>query len=89
MNYKFSIFTGEHDPANLPFLWELYHSILAQTYTNWEWVILTNNGCTPADIPEIIRNDASRFMGRFYFQALNKPGGVLKNITMGYFNLPK
>jgi len=82
MNYKFSIFTGEHDPANLPFLWELYHSILAQTYTNWEWVILTNNGCTPADIPEIIRNDA-RVLVRDY-RGLSTDIGMIKKQACGH-----
>ena len=57
INYKFSIFTGEHDPENIPFLLELYDSILSQTYTNWEWIILTNNGCWPKNIPELIRNN--------------------------------
>jgi len=57
INYKFSIFTGEHDPGNIPFLLELYESILAQSYQNWEWIILTNNECRPDNIPELIRND--------------------------------
>ena len=54
---KYSIITGEHSPENIPFLLELYDSLLAQTYTNWEWIILTNNKCLPAHIPEIIRNN--------------------------------
>lgn len=56
-NYKFSIFTCEHDPGNTPFLLELYDSICKQLYGNWEWVILTNNKCTPSHLPESIRKD--------------------------------
>jgi glycosyltransferase involved in cell wall biosynthesis len=55
--YKFSFITPEHSPENIPYLLELYDSILEQTYTNWEWVILTNNKCTPEHLPEKIRND--------------------------------
>ena len=51
---KFSIITPEHDPANIPFLLELYESIKAQTYTNWEWVIYLNNKCTLAHLPQSI-----------------------------------
>jgi SAM-dependent methyltransferase len=56
-NLKFSIFTCEHDPNNIPFLLELYNSLVDQTYTNWEWVIYTNNKCTPAEIPDVITNN--------------------------------
>ena len=38
---KLSIFTPSH---NGQYLRELEESILSQTYTNWEWVILLNNG---------------------------------------------
>ncbi|NCD07252.1 MAG: glycosyltransferase [Spirochaetia bacterium] len=38
---KFSIITPTH---NTKYLKELELSILAQTYENWEWVILLNNG---------------------------------------------
>jgi len=53
---KFSLITPEHDPANIPFLLELFKSIREQTYNNWEWVLFLNNGCTPSQIPDIIRN---------------------------------
>lgn len=36
-----SIITPTHDPKYLPELWE---SIKAQTYIDWEWVIVANNG---------------------------------------------
>ena len=38
---KVSIITPTHNPK---FLAELEQSIIAQTYTNWEWIILLNNG---------------------------------------------
>jgi len=55
--YKFSFITPEHSPENIPYLLELYDSIINQTYPNWEWVILTNNKCTPQHLPERIQND--------------------------------
>lgn len=54
----YSIITGEHSPDNIPYLIELYDSLVAQTYSNWEWIILTNNKCTPAHIPGSIRGDS-------------------------------
>jgi predicted SAM-dependent methyltransferase len=54
---KFSIITPEHDKNNLPFLIELYDSILEQTYSDWEWILYLNNNCCLADIPEIIRKN--------------------------------
>lgn len=52
---KFSIITPEHDPANIPFLLELYDSIVHQTYKNWEWILYLNNKCTIDHIPDIIK----------------------------------
>jgi SAM-dependent methyltransferase len=54
--HTFSIITPEHDPANAPYLLELWHSILAQTYDQWQWVLYLNNGCTPEHIPDEIKN---------------------------------
>lgn len=54
-NLKFSLITPEHNPKNIPFLLELYDSILAQTHDNWEWILYLNNGCTPEYIPEKIK----------------------------------
>ena len=48
---KFSIITPEHDRNNIPFLVELYETIVAQTYENWEWVVYLNNNCDRADLP--------------------------------------
>jgi glycosyltransferase involved in cell wall biosynthesis len=55
---KFSIITPEHNPDNLPFLIELYESIKAQTYQNWEWILFLNNGCYEQHIPDYIRSDS-------------------------------
>jgi glycosyltransferase involved in cell wall biosynthesis len=68
---KYSIITAEHSPDNIPFLTELYQSILAQTYTKWEWIILTNNKCTPPHIPENIRNDARVIVHDFRTPVVN------------------
>ena len=52
---KFSIVTPEHDPGNIPFLLELYESILVQEYENWEWILYLNGNCTIEHIPQCIR----------------------------------
>ena len=57
MNYKFSIITPEHDKNNIPYLLELYESILKQTYDNWEWVLYVNGNCKVGNIPEEIRKN--------------------------------
>ena len=38
---KFSIITPAH--RNTPYIRELYDSIVAQTYENWEWILWLNN----------------------------------------------
>jgi glycosyltransferase involved in cell wall biosynthesis len=79
MNYTFSIITPEHDSKNIPFLLELYESILAQTYTNWEWVLYVNGNCTLGDIPEIIRNDPK--VRIFLFAGKENRVGAIKNLA--------
>lgn len=59
---KFSIITPEHDRNNIPFLLELYDSILQQTYVDWEWVLYLNNNCTYADLPEMITDNPRVFV---------------------------
>jgi len=49
---KLSIFTPTHLPTHLP---EAYASLLRQSYTKWEWVLVPNGG--KAVIPDNIRND--------------------------------
>ena len=58
MNHKFSIITPEHDPANAEFLMELYESIVAQTYDNWEWILFLNGNCELSHISDIIKNNS-------------------------------
>jgi glycosyltransferase involved in cell wall biosynthesis len=55
MEYKFSIITPAHKKT--PYLKELYDSIVAQTYENWEWVLWLNNTLHEEDLEEEIRND--------------------------------
>lgn len=57
MNYKISIITPEHSKENIPFLLELYNSLLEQTYDNWEWVLYVNGECKISDIPKKIRDN--------------------------------
>jgi predicted SAM-dependent methyltransferase len=45
---KFSILTPTHDPRRLR---ETYDSVLAQSYENWEWIILLNG--KPFELPEM------------------------------------
>ena len=54
---KFSIITPEHNPQNIPFLYELYETLCAQTYGKWEWVLYLNNKCLVEHIPPTIKND--------------------------------
>ncbi len=53
---KFSLITPEHSKANIPFLLELFDTIVNQTYPNWEWIIYVNNGCQKQDIPDAIKD---------------------------------
>ncbi len=74
---KFSIITPEHDPGNIPFLLELYESILAQTYEDWEWVLYLNNKCTIDHIPAAIKSNPKVFI--FRQDNDNKNIGYIKN----------
>lgn len=49
-----SVFTPTNDPR---WLGEAYESLLAQTYTNWEWVLVPNGELTEDKLPERIRLD--------------------------------
>ena len=55
MNYKFSIITPAH--KNTPYHQELYDSILAQTYTNWEWILWLNNDIKRDLLPKEFEED--------------------------------
>lgn len=74
---KFSIITPEHDPGNIPFLLELYESIQAQTYTNWEWVLFLNNKCKIEHIPSEIKDNPQVVVFQSYDTA--KEIGTIKN----------
>jgi glycosyltransferase involved in cell wall biosynthesis len=51
---KFSIIT----PSNkTTYLNDLYQSIKAQTYTNWEWIVWLNQGASSSDLPNEIASD--------------------------------
>jgi hypothetical protein len=47
---KFSIFTPTHDTTHLV---ETYNSLLAQTYKDWEWVVVLNKGAVlPVEVQD-------------------------------------
>jgi glycosyltransferase involved in cell wall biosynthesis len=52
---KFSIITPTH--IKNAFLLDLYRSIKAQTYSDWEWIIFLNGGATPDKIEKEIHDD--------------------------------
>lgn len=52
MDYKISFITPTHKPNK--YLVELFESIKAQTYLNWEWVIWANGSVTAKDLPKEI-----------------------------------
>ena len=74
---KFSIITPEHDPANIPFLLELYETILTQTYKDWEWILYLNNKCTVDHIPDCIKVNPQ--VKIFRQESDNKNIGFIKN----------
>lgn len=55
MDYKFSIISPSH--KNTPYLQELYESLCAQTYENWEWVLWLNGNFKRSKLSPEIEND--------------------------------
>jgi glycosyltransferase involved in cell wall biosynthesis len=55
MNYKFSIITPSHKYQT--YIEELYESIVAQTYENWEWILYLNGEFRKYELPNKIIND--------------------------------
>jgi glycosyltransferase involved in cell wall biosynthesis len=54
---KFSLITPTHKVENIPFLLELYESIVEQSYQNWEWVLYISGALSIYDIPEKIKQN--------------------------------
>ena len=52
---KFSIITPAH--KNTPYIRELYDSIVAQTYENWEWILWLNNDIVKDKLDKEILED--------------------------------
>lgn len=74
---KFSIITPEHNPNNTIYLLELFETIKNQTYEDWEWVLLLNNGCGFDDIPkEILYHEK---VSTYLLQENNTNIGFIKN----------
>lgn len=55
MEYKFSIISPSH--KNTPYLQELYESLVAQTYGNWEWILWLNGKFDRKKLSPEIEND--------------------------------
>ena len=55
MDYKFSIISPSH--KNTPYLQELYESLCAQTYENWEWILWLNGKFDRKKLSAEIEND--------------------------------
>lgn len=55
MDYKFSIISPSH--KNTPYLQELYESLVAQTYGNWEWILWLNGKFDRKKLSAEIEND--------------------------------
>jgi len=55
MEYKFSIVSPSH--KNTPYLQELYESLVAQTYENWEWILWLNGKFDRKKLSAEIEND--------------------------------
>lgn len=72
---KFSIITPTHNIKHIP---ELYQSILEQTYTDWEWIILLN-GVDPSTIPHSMLVDPK--VKIYSDDTGNKNVGYLKNVA--------
>ena len=79
---KFSLITPEHSPENIPFLLELYQTILEQTYTNWEWVLYPNGNCNESHIPKVIRDNPK--VNIFTTQEKNENIGAVKKTAFNF-----
>jgi len=73
---KLSIITPTHTPIYLD---QLYDSILAQTYDNWEWILYLNGGLTKNDIPSRLLLDTRVKIHIDEPSELSKNVGYLKN----------
>jgi len=51
---KFSIITPTH---NFKYIRELYETIVAQTYTDWEWIVYVNGKAIHDKLPDVILTD--------------------------------
>ncbi|NDG29188.1 methyltransferase domain-containing protein [bacterium] len=77
--YKFSIITPTHSIKNIPFLVELYQSIVSQTYTNWEWILYLNGEIKLDNLPKpILQNKKIK---KYYYDGDNTNVGFLKNLA--------
>ena len=78
-NYLFSIITPTHSSKNIPYLIELYQSIKAQTYKNWEWVLYLNGSIKKVELPLEILQDSKVLI--YEYRGENTNVGFLKNLA--------
>ncbi|NDG32595.1 glycosyltransferase [bacterium] len=78
-NYLFSIITPTHSSKNIPYLIELYQSIKAQTYQNWEWVVYLNGNITKDELPSEILQDLK--VSIYEYRGDNTNVGFIKNLA--------
>lgn len=71
-----SIFTPTH---NTQYLLDSYKSLKVQTYQNWEWIIVLNNGAS--FVPQTIKED---LRVRIYDSVFVRGVGEAKNIACSY-----
>jgi predicted SAM-dependent methyltransferase len=53
----FSCITPTHSKKNVPYLEDLYESLLRQSHTDWEWILYLNNGMHKSQVPHKIRSN--------------------------------
>ena len=72
---RFSIFTPTHDTKHLM---ETYETLLMQTYRDWEWVLVLNNG---AVLPEVLDDTRVRVIHAPSSPWLSSSVGALKRFA--------
>lgn len=75
-NLLFSLITPTH---GTPYLDELYESIIAQTYENWEWILYLNGDASQEMLSDVIKSDSR--VKIFEDRSGNSNVGYLKNVA--------
>lgn len=87
-----SVFTPSHDPKHLD---DCYRSLVEQTYENWQWLVLLNNGAVwerPKDkrVRIMYNHDSDRGVGWYKWQAaLNCHGDIVVELDHDDMLMPE